>query len=311
MGSQTRARLQGLHFNRLIPNILTVLALCAGLTAILYGFQGKWKFAVLAIVLAAVLDILDGRVARLLGGSTKFGAELDSLSDFVSFGVAPALLVFLWSLAGGHPIGWVITLAFVVCAALRLARFNTRLGDTDMPAWASNFFTGVPAPAGGGLVLLPMILSFDLPYAALAHPILNIPIMIGVAILMISRIPTYSVKQLRVPHRYVMPFLLLVGLYAALLAVETWLTLAASLIAYLVSLVLSVRSYRARAKAAALAGEAGMTPSGDGDDRAPDADRVFEEIAEGPSAGAYDDGEDEGEDEGESEGESEDGPRRD
>ncbi len=186
-----------------------------------------------------------------------------------------------------------------------------------MPAWASNFFTGVPAPAGGGLVLLPMILSFDLPYAALAHPILNIPIMIGVAILMISRIPTYSVKQLRVPHRYVMPFLLLVGLYAALLAVETWLTLAASLIAYLVSLVLSVRSYRARAKAAALAGEAGITPSGAGDDRAPDADRVFEEIAEGPSAGAYDDGEGDGEGDGDGEGEGEgededeDGPRRD
>ncbi len=308
MGSQTRARLRGLHFNRLIPNILTVLALCAGLTAVLYGFQGKWKFAVLAILLAAILDILDGRVARLLGGSTKFGAELDSLSDFVSFGVAPALLVFLWSLAGGHPIGWVIALVFTVCAALRLARFNTRLGVSDMPAWASNFFTGVPAPAGGALVLLPMILSFEFQGTALAHPVLNVPIMVGVSVLMISRIPTFSVKQFRVPHRYVMPFLLLVGLYAALLAVETWLTLAASLIAYLVSLPLSFRSYRARARAAARDGAEGTTSGADGGDRVPDSDRVFEEIAE--EAFPVDDDEDDNEDKDDDNDQDDDGLRR-
>ena len=292
MRSQTRARLRGLHFNRLIPNILTVLALCAGLTAVLYGFQGRWKFAVLAIMLAAVLDVLDGRVARLLGGSTKFGAELDSLSDFVSFGVAPALLVFLWSLAGAHPIGWVIALVFAVCAALRVARFNTRLGVSDMPAWASNFFTGVPAPAGGGLILLPMILSFEFQNAALAHPLLNVPVMIGVSLLMISRIPTYSVKQFRVPHRLVMPFLLLVGLLAALLAVETWLTLSAGLIAYLVSIPLSFRSYRRRASTAAREGEGGLSPATDGDGTVAGFDRVFEEIAEEASSGEDDDGED-------------------
>jgi CDP-diacylglycerol--serine O-phosphatidyltransferase len=293
MGSQTRARLRGLPFNRLIPNILTVLALCAGLTAVLYGFQGKWKFAVLALLLAAILDVLDGRVARLLGGSTKFGAELDSLSDFVSFGVAPALLVFLWSLAGAHPIGWVISLVFAVCAALRLARFNTRLGVSDMPAWASNFFTGVPAPAGGGLVLLPMILSFEFTDTALAHPLLNVPVMIGVSVLMISRIPTYSVKQLRVPHRYVMPFLLLVGLFAALLAVETWLTMAVGLIAYLASIPLSFRSHRRRASAAAREGAGGLSSAAGGDERAPDSDRVFEDIADEASPEEDDDGDDE------------------
>lgn len=285
MVAQTRARLSGLHFNRLIPNILTVLALCAGLTAILYGYQGKWKFAVLAVVVAAVLDALDGRVARLLGGSTKFGAELDSLSDFVSFGVAPALLVFLWSLQGAQETGWVITLVFTVCAALRLARFNTRLGVSDMPAWASNFFTGVPVPAGGGLVLLPMILSFALEIPSLAHPLVNIPVMVCVSGLMISRIPTYAMKQVRVPHRLVLPFLLLVGLIAALLAMATWFTISAFLFAYLVSIPFSVRSYRRLANTAAREG-AGRAAAKNGDEEeVQDADRVFEDFADDVSRG--------------------------
>lgn len=279
MASQTRARLSGLNFNRLIPNILTVLALCAGLTAILYGYQGRWKFAVLAIVVAAILDALDGRVARLLGGSTKFGAELDSLSDFISFGVAPALLVFLWTLHSAKEIGWVITLVFAVCAALRLARFNTRLGVSDMPAWASNYFTGVPAPAGGGLVLLPMTLSFTLEHPALAHPAINIPVMIAVAFLMISRIPTYALKQVRVPHRLVLPFLLLVGLTAALLAMATWFTISAFLIAYLVSIPFSVKSYRKLANAAAGGGPAKGSSKNRDEMEVDDVDSVFEEIA--------------------------------
>ncbi len=290
--AQTRARLSGLHFNRLIPNILTVLALCAGLTAILYGYQGEWKFAVLAVVVAAVLDALDGRVARLLGGSTKFGAELDSLSDFVSFGVAPALLVFLWSLQGAQETGWVITLVFTVCAALRLARFNTRLGVSDMPAWASNFFTGVPVPAGGGLVLLPMILSFALEIPSLAHPLVNIPVMVGVSCLMISRIPTYAMKQVRVPHRLVLPFLLLVGLIAALLAMATWFTISAFLFAYLISIPFSVRSYRRLANAAAREG-AGRAAAKNGDEKeAQDVDSVFEDIADDMSHGIGPEGDD-------------------
>jgi CDP-diacylglycerol--serine O-phosphatidyltransferase len=276
VASQTRARLSGLHFNRLIPNILTVLALCAGLTAVLYGYQGKWKSAVLAVVVAAILDALDGRVARLLGGSTKFGAELDSLSDFVSFGVAPALLVFLWTLHTTHEIGWVITLVFAICAALRLARFNTRLGISDMPAWASNFFTGVPAPAGGGLVLLPMTLSFTLEIPSLAHPAVNIPVMVAVSYLMISRIPTYALKQVRVPHRLVMPFLLLVGLVAALLATATWFTISAFLFAYLVSIPFSIRSYRKLAREGA--GKAASEKQDE--DGGQYIDSVFEDISE-------------------------------
>jgi CDP-diacylglycerol--serine O-phosphatidyltransferase len=277
VASQTRARLRGLHFNRLIPNILTVLALCAGLTAILYAYQGKWKFAVIAILIAAVLDALDGRVARLLGGSTKFGAELDSLSDFVSFGVAPALLVFLWSLQSAQEIGWITALVFAVCAALRLARFNTRLGVSDMPAWASNFFTGVPAPAGGGLALLPMILSFNFQNQTLAHPAITIPVMVIVACLMISRIPTYALKQVRVPHRMVMPFLLFVGLTAALLAMATWLTISVFLFVYLLSIPFSMRAYRRLQRDAADGGSDSKTDDVEADEA---TGRVFEEIAD-------------------------------
>ncbi len=277
VASQTRARLRGLHFNRLIPNILTVLALCAGLTAILYAYQGKWKFAVIAILIAAVLDALDGRVARLLGGSTKFGAELDSLSDFVSFGVAPALLVFLWSLQSAQEIGWITALVFAVCAALRLARFNTRLGVSDMPAWASNFFTGVPAPAGGGLALLPMILSFNFQNQTLAHPAITIPVMVIVACLMISRIPTYALKQVRVPHRMVMPFLLFVGLTAALLAMATWLTISVFLFVYLLSIPFSMRAYRRLQRDAADGGSDSKTDDVEADEV---TGRVFEEIAD-------------------------------
>jgi len=139
--------LRSLPFNRLLPSVLTVLALCAGLTSIRFALQDKWQAAVVAIILAALLDALDGRIARRFGGVTKFGAELDSLADFLSFGVAPAVTLYLWSLQRWGGFGWVIALVFAVCAALRLARFNTRLGETDLPSWAPNFFTGLPAPA--------------------------------------------------------------------------------------------------------------------------------------------------------------------
>ncbi len=146
-----RERIKGQSFNRMIPNILTMLALCAGLTALKFGLEEKWEAAVISIVVAAVLDALDGRVARLLRGTSKFGAELDSLSDFIAFGVAPALLLFLWTMKEAGPIGWVPVLLFSVCCALRLARFNTNMDGPEPPSWARNYFIGVPAPAGGGL----------------------------------------------------------------------------------------------------------------------------------------------------------------
>ncbi len=154
-----RPRIKAVAFNRLLPNIVTVLALCAGLTAIRFGFQARWELAVMAIILAAIFDALDGRLARLVGGSTKFGAELDSLSDFISFGVAPAVLLYFWTLQHARGVGWALALLFAVCAALRLARFNTKLGVSDMPPWAYNYFTGVPAPGAAGLLLMPMTVT--------------------------------------------------------------------------------------------------------------------------------------------------------
>ena len=154
-------RLRGLSFNRMLPNMLTMLALCAGLTALRYGLEGKWQPAIVSLVFAAIFDALDGRIARLLQGTSKFGAELDSLSDFIAFGVAPAVILYLWTMQTAGPVGWVPVLLFNVCMALRLARFNTVMDEDDPPAWAKGYFTGVPAPAAAGLVMVPMVLWFQ------------------------------------------------------------------------------------------------------------------------------------------------------
>jgi CDP-diacylglycerol--serine O-phosphatidyltransferase len=237
--------LKGQSINRLLPNILTVLALCAGMTAIRFGFQEKWEWAVFAVIVAGVFDILDGRIARLLGGTSKFGAELDSLSDFVSFGAAPAVLLYFWTMQDVGGVGWALVLLFSVCCALRLARFNIHSGaaDSDLPPWAFNYFTGVPAPAGAGLVLLPMMLTFEFGPGFFDGQALNGFVIIGAALLMISRIPTYSLKQFKVPQKYVLPTLLLVGLVAASLASAHWATFISIGVAYLVSIPFSYRSF--------------------------------------------------------------------
>ena len=243
--SRSRRRLKALPFHRMIPNILTLLALCAGLTAIRFGLKGQWESAVIAITVAAILDGLDGRIARLLKGASKFGAELDSLADFVSFGVAPAIMLYLWTMQDLGRLGWVLVLLFTVCCVLRLARFNTFLDEeTDRPVWADNFFTGVPAPMGAGLVLLPMLLSFQFGSGVFDQPAVVTIFLVGVGALMVSRIPTFAFKRFKVPNRWVLPTMLFVGIYAAFLINTPWPTLAATLIAYLVSIPLSVRAYR-------------------------------------------------------------------
>ena len=151
-----RTQIRRISVNRMIPNILTLLALASGLTAMRFAFQERWEMAVFAIAVAAILDALDGRVARLLKGASKFGAELDSLSDFVCFGVAPAIILFLWSLQDAGRVTWVLVMLYTMCMGLRLARFNVAVNDDDEPDWKNRFFSGVPAPAGAGLVLLPM-----------------------------------------------------------------------------------------------------------------------------------------------------------
>jgi CDP-diacylglycerol---serine O-phosphatidyltransferase len=272
--------LRSLPFNRLLPSVLTVLALCAGLTSIRFALQDKWQAAVVAIILAALLDALDGRIARRFGGVTKFGAELDSLADFLSFGVAPAVTLYLWSLQRWGGFGWVIALVFAVCAALRLARFNTRLGETDLPSWAPNFFTGLPAPAAAASALLPIMLGFELG-DGFRHPLLVMVVAVGVASLMISRLPTYSFKQFRVPHRYIMPMLLAVGLIAALVMTVTWVTLSAMVMIYLATIPIAFRDYRRRATSEGTATDLEAEAQGE---------RVFEEPAETPVAyDAHDD----------------------
>src|SRR5215467_12328864 len=155
-----RQRFRQIPVRTLVPNLITLLALCAGLTAIRLAFEQKLEWALAAIVFAAVLDGIDGRVARLIRGQSRFGAELDSLADFVNFGVAPGVVLYFWGLDELGNIGWIAAMVFAICAALRLARFNVAIDDTNRPAWAANYFTGVPAPAGAITVLLPIYASF-------------------------------------------------------------------------------------------------------------------------------------------------------
>ena len=242
-------RLRELPVNSLIPNILTVLALCAGMSAIRFAMQEKWELAVAAIIIAGILDGLDGRMARLLKGATKFGAELDSLSDFIAFGVAPALVIYLWSTQGLGGIGWIAGLAYSTCCALRLARFNTALDDPDRPVWASYFFTGMAAPAGACVALLPMAISFQIDGGFLREPALMAAWMLLVAFMMISRIPTYSFKRVRIRREQVLPMLVVVGIVAAVLASYPWFVLSVMGVAYLISIPFSYRAQRRLAAA--------------------------------------------------------------
>lgn len=230
----------GGHMNRLIPNAITVGALCAGLSGVRFAIDARWEMAAGAIVVAAILDGLDGRMARLLNGTSKFGAELDSLSDFVSFGAAPALIVYLWTLNSWGSVGWVIALGFAVCCALRLARFNTALADPHPPRWSVHFFTGVPAPAGAGLALLPMMLQFEIGPGWVDRPIVGAIVLAGVAFLMVSRIPTFSGKKLHIPRGWMVPSLAVVGIFFSMLASAPWATLFALGVVYLLGIPASL-----------------------------------------------------------------------
>ncbi len=224
----------------MVPNLFTILSLCAGLTALRYGLDGRYELAVALIVAAGVLDGLDGRAARLLNIQSKLGAELDSLADFFNFGVAPALLVYLWSLQSLRGVGWAIAMLFAVCCALRLARFNTEADDPNRPRWMQHFFTGVPAPAAAGLALTPMITWFGFGHPVSQAPALNALVLVTVAILMVSRVPTFSIKRLRLRPEQIVPTLALAGLSMAFLVAEPWLTLSIVALLYTASLPAAV-----------------------------------------------------------------------
>src|SRR5215469_17980149 len=216
--------LSSLSVNRMVPNVLTLLALCAGMTAMRFAMGGNFEGAVFAIIAAGIFDGLDGRMARLLKATSSFGAELDSLSDFVSFGVAPAAVLYLWTMSELHVLGWVIVLFFAVCCALRLARFNAE-ATTEVPPYAAPFFSGAPAPAGAGLVMIPMFLSFEWGDGFFRSPYLSAVTITGIALLMVSKVPTVSLKRIRVPHHMVIPTLLAFGVATAFLTTAPWPTL--------------------------------------------------------------------------------------
>jgi len=249
---RTRPRFEGQSFNRLIPNILTMLGLCCGLVAIRAAFEGRFAEAAVLIVVAGVIDGLDGRLARLLKATSRFGAEFDSLADFLSFGVAPALVLYIWALQDYRGIAFVPALLFAVCSSLRLARFNAALdvGPAPKPAYTYNFFTGVPAPAGAGCALFPLFAwlfftQIEMPLLAsvMRNPVLIAGVLILVGGLMVSTLPTWSFKNFKVPRAAVLPLLLGVGFYMALLFAEPWGALAMAGIIYLGMLPFSVRSY--------------------------------------------------------------------
>jgi CDP-diacylglycerol--serine O-phosphatidyltransferase len=246
-----RLRLPKRRFRRipvrtLVPNVITLLALCAGLTAIRMAFENRYVLALAAIVFAAFLDGIDGRLARFLKGTSRFGAELDSLADFVNFGVAPALILYFWGLHALKSAGWIAAMVFAICAALRLARFNVMVDDPDKPAWASNFFVGVPAPAGAITVLLPIYVALlGLPRSEVLNW-LTLVYTLAIASLMVSRLPVFSGKRVgtRVPPEMVGPAVVVAVLFIALLIAYPWIILTAGTLAYLGALPFGYLSYR-------------------------------------------------------------------
>lgn len=254
MADDHKTRLREQPISRIFPNMITLAGLCCGLSAIRFAIGERWELAVAFIIAAAVIDGMDGRVARMLGATSEFGAQLDSLSDFVCFGVAPALVMYIWMLHDIRGIGWAVTLFFIICTALRLARFNTALSTAPKYAWSKQFFTGVPSPAGGILCLLPMIIFLQVEKGS---SILDIPPalvalhMVIMGALMASRIPTFAGKNLRLPHEHVLSFMIAGGLLLTLIIIEPWLMISVLSGVYLLSILVSIRRYRTLAKASA------------------------------------------------------------
>lgn len=261
-----RQRFRPIPVRMLVPNVITLLAIAAGLTAIRMAAEGRMELALAAIVFAAVLDGIDGRVARLIKGQSRFGAELDSLADFVNFGVAPGLLLYFWQLNHLGNVGWIVAILFAICGGLRLARFNATLDLPDQPDWAAKFFTGVPAPAGAITVLLPVYLG--LLGINFIPPALTAVYVIAIALLMVSRLPVFSGKKAgrRVPPDYVLPLFVGAVLFFALLIAYPWHVLSIGTLCYLASLPFGWQAWRRHARndataAAAPAAHADANPA--------------------------------------------------
>ena len=241
--SQRRRLARGLSMRAIVPNAITAAALCVSLTGIRFAIAGDFEKSVQAVILAGLLDGIDGRAARLLRAETRFGAELDSLADSISFGVAPALIIYLWTLHQLPSLGWISALAFAICCVLRLARFNARLDMLDQPHKQAGFLTGVPAPLGAGLAFLPIYLWIATGFHGFADEVAVSIWMMLIAFLMISSLPTLSWSKLQPPRGIRIGLLALVGLTVAALLTEPWYTLAVLTLGYLVSIPFGIASY--------------------------------------------------------------------
>ncbi len=237
---ERRRRLRERPLLHLVPNLFTILGLCAGMTGMRYALDDRWPLAVALVALAVVLDGLDGRSARLLRIQTKLGAQLDSLADFLSFGVAPAVIVYLWTLREVRGLGWALAMLFATCCALRLARFNVELEEPQPSRWSLHFFKGIPAPAAAGLALLPLVGWLASGGDWLRAWGLNAAMLLFVALMMVSRVPTFSIKRLRIGPEYVVPVLVVAGVVLVFLVTEPWATLSFVGLAYLLSIPVAV-----------------------------------------------------------------------
>ena len=226
----------------ILPNMFTLVGVCIGLSSIKFAFDEKFTLSIIAIIVAAIIDGLDGRIARLIQGTSKVGKELDSLTDVISFGVAPAFIMYFWKLNELGRVGWLICLIYVVCVALRLARFNVNSGQE--PSWRDNFFEGVPSPAGGVLVLMPLIYSLsDIQMLNINYDFFVPIIFVTISILLISKVPTYALKKISVPRSMTIFLLLAVVLYFGLLLLYTFNAIVISGLIYFIMIPISFMHY--------------------------------------------------------------------
>jgi CDP-diacylglycerol--serine O-phosphatidyltransferase len=240
--------LQQIHspqpFRRLIPNLITIAGLCCGLSAVRFALLERWEVCIGFILAAALIDGLDGRAARMLRATSTFGAQLDSLSDFLCFGVAPVLVLYMWGLDDIKRIGWAVVLFYSVCCALRLARFNTAIVDKTQEPWQKNFFVGIPSPAGGLLVLLPLMVAVEMDdYTAISPWFVAIHV-VFIAIMMVSRIPTFAAKNIRINPDYVIPVMVWCAFLVVALIIEPWKMLIVLGFCYIATIPFSIRKYR-------------------------------------------------------------------
>lgn len=243
-----RLRKRHLHvlpLSRLFPNMVTMIGLCCGLSSIRFAIEAKFEIAVMMILAAAVIDGMDGRIARFLNATSTFGAQLDSLSDFLCFGVAPVIVLYLWNLHDIGGIGWAVVLFYAVCCALRLARFNTNLIEDEdaIHPWRKKFFVGVPSPAGAMLCLMPLVASF---YESgfNGHPVLDSMWVVLAGSLMASRIPTFAVKKIRIHHEWVLPVMFVFCIAMVMMLVQPWVMFTIGGLVYCATIPFSVARYR-------------------------------------------------------------------